>query len=148
MKVIFQKDVPGHGKRGEIKEVKDGFARNYLLPRKLAVMATPEAMRAWEMGKQKEAEIAQAEKEAAIRLKNELEAHTLRLPVKTGEGGRLFGAVTALTISDKLKEKGIVLDKRKIDLKEPLKSLGVHTLKVHLHPEVMATLTVELTSEP
>lgn len=147
MRVIFQKDVPGHGKRGEIKDVKDGFARNYLLPRKLAVLATPEALRAWEAEKQKEAEKAQAEKEAAERLKHTLEAQTFRLTVKAGAGGRLFGAVTALTISDMLKEKGIVLDKRKIDLKDPLKTLGVHKLKVHLHPEVTATLTVELISE-
>ncbi|CCQ96456.1 ribosomal protein L9 [[Clostridium] ultunense Esp] len=147
MRVIFQKDVKGQGKKGEIKEVAEGFARNYLIPKGLAVPATEsnlKQMAAKEKSEERRAlERLQQAKELAEKLK-ELE---LVIPAKAGTGGRLFGAITSKQIAEELTTKKIDLDKKKIELPEPIRMLGRYTVKVHLHPEVTVNLTLNVVEE-
>ncbi|MBE3597079.1 MAG: 50S ribosomal protein L9 [Hydrogenibacillus sp.] len=144
MKVIFQQDVPGQGRKGEVKEVSDGYARNYLIPRKLAVPATEGNLRRLDAERTKQAQAAQQAYEAARALKAALEAEAVTIAVKTGGGGKLFGAVTAEKIAEALARKGHPVDRRKIVVKEPLRTLGRHTVDVKLHADVTARLVVEL----
>lgn len=145
MKVIFLKDVKGQGKKGEVKEVSDGYARNVLLKNKSAVEATPQAMSQLQGQKRKEQQNAEAELQAAKDLKVKVEELTVELKSKTGEGGRLFGSITSKQIADELnKAHGIKVDKRKMDLPEAIRTLGVTKVPVKLHPEVTATLKVHV----
>lgn len=148
MKVIFLKDVKGQGKKGEVKEVSDGYARNVLLKNKSAVEATPQAMSQLQGQKRKEQQNAEAELQAAKDLKVKVEELTVELKSKTGEGGRLFGSITSKQIADELnKVHGIKVDKRKMDLPEAIRTLGVTKVPVKLHPEVTATLKVHVTEQ-
>ncbi|AMA64141.1 MAG: 50S ribosomal protein L9 [Kurthia gibsonii] len=148
MKVIFLKDVKGQGKKGEVKEVSDGYARNVLLKNKSAVEATPQAMSQLQGQKRKEQQNAEAELQAAKDLKVKVEELTVELKSKTGEGGRLFGSITSKQIADELnKAHGIKVDKRKMDLPEAIRTLGVTKVPVKLHPEVTATLKVHVTEQ-
>ncbi|GED18285.1 MULTISPECIES: 50S ribosomal protein L9 [Kurthia] len=148
MKVIFLKDVKGQGKKGEVKEVSDGYARNVLLKNKSAVEATPQAMSQLQGQKRKEQQNAEAELQAAKDLKVKVEELTVELKSKTGEGGRLFGSITSKQIADELNKKhGIKVDKRKMDLPEAIRTLGVTKVPVKLHPEVTATLKVHVTEQ-
>lgn len=148
MKVIFLKDVKGQGKKGEVKEVSDGYARNVLLKNKAAVEATPQAMSQLQGQKRKEQQNAEAELQAAKDLKVKVEELTVELKSKTGEGGRLFGSITSKQIADELnKSHGIKVDKRKMDLPEAIRTLGVTKVPVKLHPEVTATLKVHVTEQ-
>lgn len=148
MKVIFLKDVKGQGKKGEVKEVSDGYARNVLLKNKSAVEATPQAMSQLQGQKRKEQQNAEAELQAAKGLKVKVEELTVELKSKTGEGGRLFGSITSKQIADELnKAHGIKVDKRKMDLPEAIRTLGVTKVPVKLHPEVTATLKVHVTEQ-
>ncbi|MCA9723708.1 MAG: 50S ribosomal protein L9 [Kurthia sp.] len=148
MKVIFLKDVKGQGKKGEVKEVSDGYARNVLLKNKSAVEATPQAMSQLQGQKRKEQQNAEAELQAAKDLKVKVEELTVELKSKTGEGGRLFGSITSKQIADELnKTHGIKVDKRKMDLPEAIRTLGVTKVPVKLHPEVTATLKVHVTEQ-
>lgn len=148
MKVIFLKDVKGQGKKGEVKEVSDGYARNVLLKNKSAVEATPQAMNQLQGQKRKEQQNAEAELQAAKDLKVKVEELTVELKSKTGEGGRLFGSITSKQIADELnKAHGIKVDKRKMDLPEAIRTLGVTKVPVKLHPEVTATLKVHVTEQ-
>lgn len=145
MKVIFLKDVKGQGKKGEVKEVSDGYARNVLLKNKSAVEATSQAMSQLKGQKRKDKENAEAELQAAKDLKVEIEKLTVELQSKTGEGGRLFGSITSKQIAEELNKKhGIKIDKRKMDLPEAIRSLGVTQVPVKLHHEVNATLKVHV----
>lgn len=145
MKVIFLKDVKGQGKKGEVKEVSDGYARNVLLKNKSAVEATAAAMSQLKGQKRKEEENAEAELQAAKDLKVTVEQLTVELQSKTGEGGRLFGSITSKQIADELNKKhGIKLDKRKMDLPDAIRTLGVTNVPVKLHHEVTATLKVHV----
>lgn len=145
MKVIFLKDVKGQGKKGEMKEVSDGYARNVLLKNKSAVEATSQAMSQLKGQQRKDEENAEAELQAATDLKAEIEKLTVELQSKTGEGGRLFGSITSKQIADELNKKhGIKIDKRKMDLPEAIRSLGVTQVPVKLHHEVSATLKVHV----
>lgn len=145
MKVIFLKDVKGQGKKGEVKEVSDGYARNVLLKNKSAVEATAAAMSQLKGQKRKEEENAEAELQAAKDLKVTVEKLTVELQSKTGEGGRLFGSITSKQIADELNKKhGIKLDKRKMDLPDAIRTLGVTNVPVKLHHEVTATLKVHV----
>ena len=148
MKVILQQDVKGQGKKGELVNVSDGYARNYLLPRKLAVAATAENLNT--MRQQDKAKAAQqaAEKAQAQETAGKLESLLLKVPARAGEGGRLFGAVTAKEISEALEaQHGIVIAKSKIVLEEPIKSCGSYQLKCKLGYEVTGTLNVIVTEE-
>lgn len=148
MKVILQQEVKKLGKKGEIIEVSEGYARNYLLPQKLAIPAT--AINVNTAKQQKEAEVRKTQ-----RLQDEAKLHaaqlsklSVTLPVKTGEGGKLFGSVTSKDIADALKaQHGIELDKRKIELKDSVKSLGTFPVVIRLHPEVTAQIEVTVTAQ-
>lgn len=148
MKVILQQDVKGQGKKGELVNVSDGYARNYLLPRKLAVAATAENLNT--MRQQDKARAAQqaAEKAEAQRTAERFESILLKIPARAGEGGRLFGAVTSKEVSEALQaQQGISVAKTKIVLEEPIKSCGSYQIKCKLGYEVVGTLNVLVTEE-
>ena len=147
MKVILKADIKGLGKKGKICTVSDGYARNYLLPRGLAVEATEGNVQDL-AHKQKQEELRrQKEKQAALDLAAKIEALQVVLKVKVGDKGRLFGSVTNKEIAEVLaKDYNIKLDKRKIELKEAIKTVGDHQVTIKLHPEVSVNLTVEVES--
>ncbi|WP_136607496.1 50S ribosomal protein L9 [Paenibacillus dokdonensis] len=147
MKVIFLKDVKGQGKKGEIKEVSEGYAGNFLLPRGLARLATDGNMKTLENQTAAEQKRKDQEKEDAQQLGKKLEDMMIQLKAKAGEGGRLFGAITSKQIAEALVALNVKIDKRKIELEEPIRHLGVTQMTVKLHPEVKATLKVQVTEE-
>ncbi|WP_211749827.1 50S ribosomal protein L9 [Paenibacillus sp. Marseille-Q4541] len=147
MKVIFIKDVKGQGKKGQVKEVSEGYAANFLLPRGLARSATDGNMKTLENQNAAEEKRKQEEKDEAIALGKKLESLTVELKAKAGEGGKLFGAITSKQIAEALAARGHKIDKRKIELDEPIRNLGVTQMSVKLHPEVKATLKVQVTEE-
>ncbi|MCM3001102.1 50S ribosomal protein L9 [Paenibacillus cellulositrophicus] len=147
MKVIFIKDVKGQGKKGDIKDISEGYATNFLIPRGLARVATEGNMKTLENQNAAEQKRKQQEKEEAQVLGKQLEEMTVQLKAKAGEGGRLFGAITSKQIADALSQQGIKIDKRKIELDEPIRTLGVTQMTVKLHPDVKATLKVQVTEE-
>ncbi len=143
MKVILQQDVKGQGKKGQLIEASDGYARNFLLPRKLAVAATPEALNT--MKQQEKAKRAQeaAERAAALETAEKLKALMVKIPAKAGAGGRLFGSVTSKEVSEALKaQHGVDIAKTKLVLDEPIKSFGTYQLKCKLGYEVTGTVNV------
>lgn len=145
MKVILLQDVKGKGKKGQMLEISDGYARNYLLPRKLAVEATVDAMNTKKMNDKAAAEKAAKERAEALEISHKLRELTLVVTAKGGGAGRLFGSVTNQEIADALKEKsGIVLDKRKIVISDPIKSIGTYTVQCKLGYEITAPLTVKI----
>jgi large subunit ribosomal protein L9 len=147
MKVIFLQDVKGQGKKGEMKEVSEGYARNFLIPRGLVKPATAGNMKQLEQQKQSEEKRKQKEKEQAEQLAEKLAALTLVIRSKSGEGGRLFGSITSKQIAEELEKQNIQIDKRKIQLDDPIRSLGVTQVPVKLHPDVKATLKVQVIEE-
>ena len=145
MKVILLQDVKGKGKKGQMLEISDGYARNYLLPRKLAVEATADAMNTKKMNDKAAAEKAAKERAEALEISHKLRELTLVVTAKGGGAGRLFGSVTNQEIADALKEKaGITLDKRKIVISDPIKSVGTYTVQCKLGYEITAPLTVKI----
>ncbi|OIJ21895.1 50S ribosomal protein L9 [Anaerobacillus alkalidiazotrophicus] len=144
MKVIFLQDVKGKGKKGEVKNVSEGYARNYLLPNKLASEATSGNLKTLEVKKQGEEKRAEEKLNEAKAYKDELEKLTVEIKAKSGEGGRLFGAVTSKQIADTLGKMKKKVDKRKIELDEPIRALGYTNVPVKLHPEVTATIKVHV----
>ena len=148
MKVIFLKDVKGKGKKGEVKNVADGYAHNFLLKKGLAVEATNANMGQLEGQKKKEQQVAQEELEEAKKLKATLEEITVEMKAKSGEGGRLFGSITSKQIADELKKAhDIKIDKRKIEMNDAIRALGYTNVPVKLHTDVSATLKVHVTEE-
>ncbi|MDI2586430.1 50S ribosomal protein L9 [Psychrobacillus sp. NEAU-3TGS] len=148
MKVVFLKDVKGKGKKGEIKNVADGYAHNFLLKNKLAVEANTAAISALEGQKKKSEKEAAEELAEAKKLKEVLEQLTVELKAKSGSDGRLFGSVTTKQIAAQLeKSHGIKLDKRKMELDDAIRALGYTNVPVKLHHEVVATLKVHVTEE-
>lgn len=145
MKVILLQDVKGQGKKGQLLDVSDGYARNFLLPRKLAQEATADNINTMKMNDKAAQEKRQKEREQALALSKVLKEMTLVVTAKGGGAGRLFGSVTNAEISDALeKQHKIQLDKRKIVLKEPIKNVGTYTVTCKLGYEVNADLTVEI----
>ena len=143
MKVILQQDVKGQGKKGQLVDVSDGYARNFLLPKKLAVIATAENLNT--MKQQEKARKAQqaAEKAEAEALSKKLESLTVKVAAKAGEGGRLFGAVTAKEISECLAQQhGLNIAKTKLVLDEPIKACGGYKIKAKLGYEIVGTVNV------
>lgn len=143
MKVILQQDVRGQGKKGQLVDVSDGYARNFLLPKKLAVIATPENLNT--MKQQEKARKAQqaAEKAEAEALSKKLEGLTVKVAAKAGEGGRLFGAVTAKEISEALAaQHDVNIAKTKLVLDEPIKACGGYKIKAKLGYEIVGTVNV------
>ena len=147
MQIILQQDVPKLGKRGELKDVASGYARNHLLPRGLAIEATPAKMREWEQRREKEILINQQQQNNALLQAKNLSQQELVFRTSSGEGGRLFGSVTPADIAQKLAEVGYAVDKKRIELPEPIKSLGSHKASVRLHPGVKADLTIRVEKE-
>lgn len=147
MKVIFLKDVKGQGKKGEIKNVSEGYAHNFLLPQGLAQPATEGAVKTLDNQKKAEDRRKEQEKQDAQALAAKLAATTVQLKAKAGEGGRLFGAITNKQVADELEKLKLKLDKRKIVLDDPIRSLGVTKVTVKLHPEVTTTLNVHVVEE-
>ncbi len=145
MKVILLQDIKGKGKKGQMLEVSDGYARNYMLPRKMAIEATPDAINTMRMNDKAAQERIAREKAEAMDLSKKLRELTLTVTAKGGGAGRLFGSVTNQEIADALKAKaGIALDKRKIQISEPIKSVGTYTVTCKLGYEISAPLTVKI----
>ena len=148
MKVILQKDVKGQGKRGQLVNVSDGYARNFLFPKNLAVPANADNMNKMIMqDKAKKAQMA-AEKAEAEAIAEKLKAVVVKIPAKAGTGGRLFGAVTTKEISDALKaQHNVDIPKQKLVLDDPIKSFGTYQLKCKLGYEITGTLNVVVSEE-
>ncbi len=147
MVVILLKDVKGTGKAGDIVKVSDGYARNMLLPRGLAQLATDGNMRNLEKAKADAAEKKAQEKAKAEELKAKLENLTVTITTKAGEGGRLFGSITSKDIADALKAQHKVdVDKKKFALDSPIKQMGEFSVEVKLYPEISAKLSVKVTA--
>ncbi len=148
MKVIFLKDVKNVGKKGDIKNVADGYANNFLLKNNLAVEADQAAMSKLAGQQKKQEKEAEQELDEAKELKAKLEALTVELTAKSGEGGRLFGSITSKQIAKELeKTHGYKLDKRKMELDDAIRALGYANVPVKLHHDVTATLRVHVTEE-
>lgn len=146
MKVILLEDVKALGKKGEIVNVSDGYARNCILPKKLGLEATSKNLNDLKLKKANEEKIAKEQLEEAKTLGKKLEAGKVELAIKVGEGGRAFGSVSSKEISIAVKEQmGYDIDKKKIQLKDAIKSLGTHNVPVKLHPQVTAKLKVIVT---
>jgi len=145
MKVILLQDVKGKGKKGQMLEVSDGYARNFMLPKKLAVEATADAVNTMRMNDKAAAEKAAKERAQALEISHKLKEMTLVVTAKGGGAGRLFGSVTNQEIADALaKSSGIQLDKRKIVISDPIKSVGTYTVTCKLGYEITAKLTVKI----
>lgn len=148
MKVIFLKDVKGKGKKGEIKNVADGYAHNFLLKNNFAVEANQASISTLDGQKRKEDKQTEQVLEDAKKLKENLEEITIEIKAKSGEGGRLFGSITTKQVAEQLhKSYGIKIDKRKMDLDDAIRVLGFTNVPVKLHQEVIATLKVHVTEE-
>ena len=143
MKVILQQDVKGQGKKGQLVDVSDGYARNFLLPKKLAVPATAETLNTMKLQEKARAAQEAAEKAEAQELSAKLQAVIVKIPAKAGEGGRLFGAVTSKEISDALMDQhGMNIAKSKLVLDEPIKSCGSYQIRAKLGYEITGTVNV------
>ena len=145
MKVILLQDVKGKGKKGQMLEVSDGYARNFMLPKKMAIEATPDAINTMRMNDKATQERIAKEKAEALAVSKQLRELTLVVTAKGGGAGRLFGSVTNQEIADALKAKtGIALDKRKIVISDQIKSVGTYTVTCKLGYEISAPLTVKI----
>ena len=144
MKVILTQDVKGKGKKGQMIEVSDGYARNFMLPKKLAIEATPDAINTMKMNDKATQERIAREKAEALETSKKLRAMTLIVKAKGGGAGRLFGAVTNAEIAVALEKQGVKLDKRKIVLNETIKNVGTYTATCKLGYEINAPLTVKI----
>ncbi|PYI52405.1 50S ribosomal protein L9 [Paenibacillus flagellatus] len=147
MKVIFLKDVKGQGKKGEVKELSEGYVRNFLMPKGLVAPASEGNVKQLEHQKQAEAKRKAQEKADAQKLAEQLGEMTVVIKTKAGEGGRLFGSITSKQIAEELEKKGVHLDKRKIEMNDAIRSLGTMNVKVKLYPDVTAQLRVQVTEE-
>jgi len=147
MKVILNENVDNVGKLGDIVEVKAGFARNYLLPRRLALQPTKHNVDMLKFKKIKAAKKLELEKMSAVELKKKLEEITLTIQKKAGETDTLFGSVTAMEIESKLAEMGISIDRKKFHLEEPIKKLGNYVCKIRLVEDIEADLKIEVTRD-
>ena len=145
MKVILLQDIRGKGKKGQMIEASDGYARNYLLPRKMAVEATADNVNTMKMNDKAKAEQMAREKAQAQEFAEKLKHIPVEFNAKSGNGGRLFGSITSQEVADALKQQsGIAIDKKKIVQDEPIKSFGTFSLKAKLGYEIVATITVHV----
>lgn len=146
VQVILSEDVPNLGEAGELVSVKPGFARNYLLPLGKAVAATEASVRELEHQKRVIAEKVARERKRLEGEKARFEGQVVEIAAQAGEEGRLFGSVTAAMIAEKLAERGLEVDRRRIALDDPIKELGEHPVVLKLHREIQATITVKVTA--
>lgn len=148
MKVILTADVKSLGKKGEIVEVSDGYARNFILKKKKGVEANSKNLNDLKLKKANEDKIAQEQYEAAVELGKKIEAGQIEVSIKTGEGGKAFGSIASKEIATEVKaQMGLDVDKKKVQLKDAIKTLGTHTVPVKLHPKVTVDLKVIVTEE-
>lgn len=145
MKIILLQDEKKLGKKGDMIEVSEGYARNYILPKKIGVEATPKNMNDLKLQKANQEKVAKEQLDAAKAIAASLEEKTVEVKMKAGEGGRAFGSVSSKEIAAACKEQhGVELDKKKVVLPETLKNFGVYEVKVKLHPQVTAVLKVHV----
>ena len=147
MQVILREDVDNVGKIGDLVKVADGYARNYLVPKKKAIEATPKNLRAMEHAKKMVADRVRKLKKEAAADADRIKTLSLTIKAKAGEEGKLFGSVTSMDIAEAAKAQGVIIDKRRISLEEPIKRLGEFTVPVKLHTDVVADLKVTVVSE-
>ncbi|MBF0586315.1 50S ribosomal protein L9 [Prosthecochloris sp. N3] len=147
MKVILRKDVATLGDAGEVVDVKNGYANNYLIPQGMAARATEGALKALETERKQQARKIEEQRKTARDLAAKIEQMSLTVPAKAGESGKLFGTVTSANIADALKAEGIDIDRRKISLDAPIKSLGSYEASVKLFMDVSARLNVTVEAE-
>jgi len=147
MKVILIDEIRGLGSRGDVVTVKDGYARNFLIPKQLAREATPGNLKSVEQERKKWAVLADQEKVVAQKAADSVKGMKIVVHKKVGDHGNLFGSVTTNDIADALTAKGIEVDKRRIELAHPIKTVGVHDVEVRLHREVVAHIQVEVLPE-
>lgn len=148
MKVILTEDVKSLGKKGEIVDVSDGYARNFILKKKKGIEANSKNLNDLKLQKANDDKIAQEQYEAAQELGRKLEAGKIEVSIKTGEGGKAFGSVSSKEIAEEVKAQlGLEIDKKKVQLKDAIKTLGTHTVPVKLHPKVTADLKVVVSEE-
>ncbi len=140
MKVILRRNFDQLGKVGDVANVKDGYARNYLIPRQIAYQATKGNILALEEEKKQILKKEAKELDIAQKLANEIEKVSITIPVKVGEEDKIFGTVTSQMIADSMKEKGYDVDKRKIEITEPIKALGIYSVTIKIHPSVSAVV--------
>lgn len=146
MKVILQADVKGHGKKGDLVEASDGYARNYLLPRKLAIEANASNLNTMKLQDEAKKQKLERDRANAEETKKKLEGKSVALNVKCGASGRLFGAVTAAEAAEAItRATGVEVDKRKLSMDEPIKALGAYKLKVKLGFDISASITLNVT---
>ena len=147
MKVILLEDVRGSGKSGEVVKVSDGYARNMLIPRGLAMEATPQNLKQLEKKKEAMAKKFAEDKASALEMKKSLEEETVNVKTKAGENGKVFGSVTSKDIADALKELGYEIDKKKIQLDAPIKTTGITEVTIKLFTEVAGKVKVNVIPE-
>jgi large subunit ribosomal protein L9 len=148
MKVILKQDIRALGKKGDLKEVAEGYARNYLLPKGLAVEATSGNVKTLSQLKEGAAKREQHEEEEARAIAAKLKGLTVNFKAKVGDGGRLFGSITAKDVADQIqKSTGLELDKRKVEVDEAIKSLGNYQVKVHIYKGITVDVTIAVTQE-
>jgi large subunit ribosomal protein L9 len=147
MKVILRRDVKGLGLEGDLREVKDGYARNHLIPTGAAVLADLGAVRNWERHREQREERDRAVHADAEAVAERLGGLTIQIGVKAGEKDRLFGSVTTRDIADRLRQEGIEIDRHDIHLREPIKTVGEHEVRIHVMAGVEAQLRVEVVAE-
>jgi large subunit ribosomal protein L9 len=147
MEIILLEDIPSLGKVGDLVKVSDGYGRNYLIPKKLAIKATPKSRKQLEHEKRFVQDKTEKVKRDAEKLAKGIEEFSCTITKPVGESGKLFGSVTTKDIEEQLNENGFAVDRRKIDLEEPVKNLGVYTIPIRLHPEVTANLKLWVVKE-
>jgi len=147
MKIILKEDIKKLGKMGQIVDVADGYARNYLVPKALAVEASTKNIRSLEHEKKIIQEKARKHKDSAQDLASRISAMTLTIKAKAGEEEKLFGSVTTMDIAEALLTRGVEIEKKKIVLEEPIKRLGSYSVQIKLHPDVSVPLTIEVIQE-
>lgn len=147
MQVILREDIDNLGKIGDLVKVAEGYARNYLVPKKKAIEATPKNLRAMEHAKKMVSDRLRGLKKEATADSDRIKALSIVIKAKAGEEGKLFGSVTSMDIAEAMRVQGVTIDKRKIALEEPIKRLGEHVVPVKLHADVVAELKVSVIAE-
>ena len=144
MRVIFIKDLKNQGKKGEIKEVKDGYAKNFLIKNGYAIKETKESLKKLERDKQKQKELDSQKKAEALKIKQELESQTYKFTVKTGKEDKVFGSISVKQIKDKINDL-YHLDKTQINLEKPIQTLGFHEVEINLYKNIKAIFKIQVT---
>jgi large subunit ribosomal protein L9 len=147
MNIILKTSIKNLGDIGEIKDVADGYARNYLIPRGLAMQATKNNLKQIEQQKKREAKTKEKEKEQAEKFAKDLSTHSYTVSKRAGEEDKLFGTVTSADITEAIKKEGIEIDKKQIQLEEPIKKLGIYQVSIKFYPNVIAKVKIWVVKE-